>query len=89
MGQTILVDGRSTAIVGVLPRGFRFPAGDPNFWQPLTINRATSNRAQSYLRVMGRLADGATIEQVGPEIDAVAMDLERQFPEANSGLMWN
>jgi hypothetical protein len=86
VGQTILVDGRSTAIVGVLPKGFRFPAADPDFWQPLTIDRATSNRAQSYLRVMGRLADGATIEQVGPQIDAVAMDLERQFPEANSGL---
>ena len=86
VGQTILVDGRSTAIVGVLPRGFRFPAADPDFWQPLTIDRATSNRAQSYLRVMGRLADGATIEQVGPQINAVAMDLERQFPEANSGL---
>ena len=86
VGETILVDGRSTVIVGVLPRGFRFPAGDPNFWQPLTIDRATSNRSQSYLRVMGRLADGVTIEQAGPQMNAVAIDLERRFPEANSGL---
>ena len=35
---------------------------------------------------MGRLADGATIEQVEPQMNAVAMDLEQQFPDANSGL---
>jgi putative ABC transport system permease protein len=86
VGQSLLVDGRSTSIVGVLPRGFRFPAGEPDFWQPLTIDRATSNRAQSYLRVIGRMADGSTSAEVEQRMNGVAMDLERQFPEANSGL---
>ena len=86
VGQSITVDGRRTAIIGVLPSGFRFPAGEPNFWQPLIVDRATSNRGQSYLRVMGRLADHATLGQVEQQMNAVAIDLEQQFPEANSGL---
>jgi predicted permease len=85
VGQTLMVDGRATAIVGVLPRGFRFPAGEPNFWQPLVIDRATSARGQTYLRVMGRLADGVTLEQVEQQMNAVAIDLEKQFPAFNTG----
>ena len=86
VGQTLIVDGRATAIVGVLPRGFRFPAGEPDFWQPLVIDHATSSRSQTYLRVMGRLADGATLEQVEQQMNTVAIDLEKQYPDANSGL---
>ena len=76
VGQTIIVDGRATAIIGVLPEGFRFPASDPDFWQPLTIDRATSNRSQSYLRVMGRLAPGTTPDAAVEQMNAVALDLE-------------
>ena len=85
IGQTLIVDGRPTAVIGVLPEEFRYPADDANFWQPLVINRANSNRSQTYLRVMGRLADGATASQVAQQMNAVAIDLERQYPESNSG----
>ena len=85
LGQTLIVDGRPTAVIGVLPEGFRYPADDADFWQPLVIDRSDSNRAQTYLRVLGRLADGATASQVAQQMNAVAIDLEKDFPEANSG----
>jgi putative ABC transport system permease protein len=85
VGQTLQVDGRPTTVVGVLPRGFRFPAGEPHFWQPLTLDRSTSNRSQTYLRVLGRLADDATMTQVEQQMNAVAIDLEKQFPASNAG----
>ena len=80
-----MVDGRSTAIIGVLPEGFRFPEGEDSFWQPLEIDPARSTRSQTYLRTMGRLADGATIERVQQQMNQVAEDLEKQFPDSNSG----
>ncbi|MBY0494358.1 MAG: ABC transporter permease [Cyanobacteria bacterium] len=64
VGQSLIIDGRPTTVIGVLPQRFEFPAGDGQFRQPLIVDRATSNRAQTYLRVMGRLADGATIADV-------------------------
>jgi putative ABC transport system permease protein len=85
VGQSLLVDGRPTTVIGVLPRRFDFPAGDGNFWQPLIVDRATSNRAQTYLRVMGRLADGATIAAVDQQMNAVAADLAKRYPDSNAG----
>jgi putative ABC transport system permease protein len=85
VGQSLVVDGRPTTVIGVLPRGFEFPAGDGHFWQPLIVDRATSNRAQTYLRVMGRLAEGVTIAQVEQQMNAVAADLEKLYPDSNAG----
>jgi predicted permease len=84
VGETLMVDGRPTAIIGVLPSGFAFPAAT-HFWQPLIIDRAGSNRAQTYLRVMGRLAEGTSMHSAEEQMNAVAVDLETQFPDANSG----
>ncbi|HEX6165007.1 MAG TPA: ADOP family duplicated permease [Vicinamibacterales bacterium] len=85
VGQSLIVDGRPTQIIGVLPEGLRFPEGDGNFWQPLIINPATSNRAQTYLRTIGRLADGATPELVQQHMNRIAEDLAKQYPESNAG----
>jgi putative ABC transport system permease protein len=85
VGQTLVVDGQSTTVVGVLPPGFEFLSGEGNFWQPLIVDRTTSNRAQTYLRTMGRLADGATPAQLEQQMNAVALDLEKQYPDSNSG----
>ena len=85
VGQSLVVDGRATAVIGVLPQGFHFPAGEGHFWQPLIIDRATSNRAQTYLRVMGRLAEGVTIADVEQQMNAVAADLATLYPDSNAG----
>ena len=85
VGQTLTVDGRPTAVIGVMPEEFDFPAGDSNFWQPVMIDPATSNRAQTYLRAMGRLRPGVSLAQVHDQMNAVAADLERQYPESNAG----
>jgi predicted permease len=85
VGQTLIVDERPTTVIGVLPEGFRFPTDVADFWQPLVVDRARSNRGQTYLRVMGRLAAYATIAQVEQQMNAVAIELEQQFPESNSG----
>jgi putative ABC transport system permease protein len=85
VGQTLIVDGRPTAVIGVLPEGFNFPAGDDNFWQPVIIDRANSNRAQTYLHAMGRLRDGVTVAEALDQMNAVAIELEKQYPDSNSG----
>ena len=85
VGQSLIVDGRPTTVIGVLPQGFEFPAGEGHFWQPLIVDRTSSNRAQTYLRVMGRLADGATIAEVKQQMNAVAAELMKLYPDSNSG----
>ena len=85
VGQSLIVDGRPTTVIGVLPQEFEFPAGEGHFWQPLIVDRTTSNRAQTYLRVMGRLGDGTTIAEVEQQMNAVAGELARLYPDSNAG----
>lgn len=85
VGQTLVVDGRRTTVIGVMPRGFDFPAGNANFWQPLLVDRAVSNRAQTYLHTMGRLRDGVSVADVEQQMNVVAADLEKLYPDSNAG----
>lgn len=85
VGQTMVVDGRTTTVIGVLPPGFRFPAGTSDFWQPLVIDRAASSRGMSYLSVLGRLDDGVSLATVEQHMNQVAADLEQAYPSTNAG----
>ncbi len=69
--------GVQTTIIALLPKGFRFPGSRSDFWQPLTIDRATSSRGSNYLSVIGRLASGATPASALDDMNRVAVDLEK------------
>ena len=84
-GQSLLVDGEQTMVIGVLPEGVRFPASGGEFWQPLVIDRATSSRGANFLSVVGRLAPGATPDSVIAQMNHVAADMERLHPSTNTG----
>ena len=80
-GRTIVLNGRSCAIVGVLPDDFQGPGGlyAPDVWLPLerldALNTAASLRSQSWLTLFGRLRDGVTRAQVNAELKSVALSL--------------
>ena len=74
-------------VVGILEPGFEllFPPGInverlPDVWTPLRINFAEGSRINVFLRVIGRLKPGVSIEAAQGEVDAVAADLRSKFP---------
>jgi predicted permease len=85
VGQSLLIDGEPTTVIAVLPAGILFPAADGEFWQPLIIDRATSSRGSHYLSVIGKLEPDATPESVATNMNQVAVDLEREHPNTNTG----
>ena len=88
LGRILMLDGAPYTVIGVMPRGFHFPASDVQVW---TTNRygpdnyADSERADNYLESVGRLRDGVTLEQAQTELDAIAARFERQYPKENKG----
>lgn len=68
MGSFIRVNGVSTAVVGVMPDGFRFP-DDADVWEPLEHLAPPADAR--VLHVYGRLADGATMAQAQDGVAAV------------------
>lgn len=84
-GESLVIDGEPTVVIGVLPPGIRFPAATGQFWQPLRIDRATSSRGANFLSMIGRLEPGATLESVAGHLNQVAADLEQLHPNTNTG----
>jgi putative ABC transport system permease protein len=87
LNQSLTLNGRSYTVIGVMPQGFQHPnrvemwvpvgqlSGDPN-WQE------RGNHPGLY--GIARLKPGATIEQAQADMDTIAANLEKQYPESNT-----
>ncbi|HKE92492.1 MAG TPA: ABC transporter permease, partial [Gemmatimonadales bacterium] len=69
LGATITLDGVPRTVVGVMPRGFTFPAAS-QVWTPLAVRLDAGN--SFIFPVVGRLRAGATPEQAKSELAAIA-----------------
>jgi putative ABC transport system permease protein len=85
LGQKIIVSSRPRTIVGVMPRGFRFPEV-AELWVPLAVTTKIYSRTDHGLEAVARLKDGVTIEQAQAEMTNVAAHIQEQNPVTNEGL---
>ena len=84
LNRQILIDGESTAVIGVLPPGYDLPS-QSQIWLPLLWDFAPQTRGGHFLQVVGRLKTGVTLEEAQAELKTVAARLERQYPDSNTG----
>jgi putative ABC transport system permease protein len=86
VGREVNLNGRVHTVVGVMPRGFALPPQSGDVWKPLVFTpQQIERRGMHYLRMMGRLREGATPEQARAELDALAARLQAQYPNSNAG----
>ncbi|MEX2124637.1 MAG: hypothetical protein WD795_12160 [Woeseia sp.] len=73
----------SEVIVGVLPAHFTFPfLPDRDVWLPLQSEPI--GRGNAYLRVVGRLAPGVTLEAASADMTTDGARLAAAYPEDNA-----
>jgi predicted permease len=80
LGRTVRIDGTPFVIVGVLPRAFTL-GRDVDLWIPLSfdpIALTEDRRGSHFLKVLGRLAPGVTLEQAKAELDLVGARLRSE-----------
>ena len=83
IGKTIALNGRNHAVVGVAPDATRV-LQEAEIWTPLDFNDPGMKiRRFHFLRAIGRLKPGVTLQQGQADIDAVAAGLEKLYPESN------
>ncbi|MHB1944727.1 MAG: ABC transporter permease [Metallibacterium sp.] len=80
LGRTLMIDGVSTTIIGVLPARFRMP--EP-FALMLPESLDTAQRLNSNLVVLGRLKPGISLSNASAQIDA---RLQRWLPAHGESL---
>jgi putative ABC transport system permease protein len=84
VGRTLLLNGESHTVVGVMPPGMKFPWADVEIWTPLTFD-GTEKRADNYLTVVGKLRPGASVARARAELQAIAKRLAAAYPADNRG----
>jgi predicted permease len=83
IGGTLRLDDATYTVVGVMPPRFSVPGSAAQIWTPLSLAGAPEDHGNRYLRVLGRLAPGATIERARLEMDVIAARLSAEHPETN------
>ena len=88
VNKTILLDGKPFQVIGVMGQGVNLPQA-ADLWAPLNFDASPDmkQRKAHFLRPVGRLKKGVTLEQAQADTDVIAGVLAEQFPDTNTG--WN
>jgi putative ABC transport system permease protein len=85
VGRSVVIDGRSHAIVGVLPAKLSYPA-DARLWLPLVLSPVDrAIRGIHDFEVLARLKNGVSLESARSQMNAIAARLAAKYPEDNKG----
>src|SRR5262245_22311917 len=89
VGKQVSLSWRLYTVLGVMPPGFQFPVEGEHaeYLIPLhpLVPERVNNRDSHFVRMVGRLKPGATIQQCEAEMKTIAARLEQQYPKSNTG----
>jgi putative ABC transport system permease protein len=87
VGQSIALNAAPATVIGILPADFRHieinPERPADIFMPFRFDTAQPNRGGHFIRAVGRLKDGVSVEQARAELDTIAARLEQQYPTSN------
>src|SRR5687768_4816874 len=89
LGRTINADRKPVTVIGVMGPAFKVPYnGDAtSFWAPKVFDAGDrENRGSTYTEVVGRLRPHVSAADAEAELDAIARDLEREYPRTNANV---
>jgi putative ABC transport system permease protein len=83
IGRTIRIDGADLTVVGVLPSDLPL-LSEAQLWLPTPmLNPGMNIRMGHSLKMIGRLRPGITLQQSQTDLDAIALRLQKQYPDTN------
>jgi len=83
VGRSLSVNGESLTVMGVMPTEFRF-LYDTDLWKPPWPGHSDPlNRRYTNWLLVGRLAEGFSLEAARREIDVISTQLQEAYPNTN------
>jgi putative ABC transport system permease protein len=81
-GRTVLLDGESYRVIGVMPRDFVYRNTQRVFWIPMHVTpQLRAARGSHYLNCIARLKPGVTIAAASQEMRTIAARLRALYPD--------
>ncbi|MGO8818164.1 MAG: ADOP family duplicated permease [Terriglobia bacterium] len=81
VGKSIMLDGASFTVVGVMPPFFDFP-NQSSIWSPLVL---TSDQSNAMDKIVARLKPGVTLERARKDVAVIGHRLNQQNHRPDSG----
>jgi len=79
LGQTVRIDDTPTVVIGVMPSGFLFPAGESpaQIWQPVLLDSVATARTLETpgYRAIARTRNGVSPSAIDAELNAIQKEL--------------
>ena len=92
VGRTVYVEGRDWRVIGVMPEDFAVPDAAAAFWAPWDMRVSYRPRFPNgpprdarFLRVVGRMKAGMSIEGAEARMQTLASGLASEHPDTNAG----
>jgi len=87
LGHSVRLNGKPATVIGVMPKGFAFPANE-QLWIPVfnefpPQNRNTQNAAGNGVQVLASLKPGVSLDQAQLEFAAFAQRFATAYPDTN------
>jgi predicted permease len=95
IGRSVLIGGRNYTVIGVTPPEFRGTelTGNPELWFPMMMRpgieggSGSLNRRFPPVSTLGRLKEGMSWAQAESDLNLIAAQLGREYPQSNEGLI--
>jgi putative ABC transport system permease protein len=85
LGRSLRINGEPYTVIGVAPPALRLPE-QAELYLPTHLPQSAAERGTSYLSVLGRLAEGVSLEQAEAALKAVNLQLAKEHPNEHEGL---
>ena len=91
--RTVSIEGHDWRVIGVMPDDFAVPDATATFWAPWDMRTSYRGvrfpngppRDARFLRVVGRIKPGMSIEGATARMQTVASGIESEHPDTNAG----
>jgi predicted permease len=88
VGRSLMVNGESREIIGVMPASFRFPVATTQMWVPLALDPAATFPGGFSYTAIARLKPGVTIDAAQREFASLLPRVAELFPMMAPGITW-
>ncbi|MFZ0393187.1 MAG: ABC transporter permease, partial [Terracidiphilus sp.] len=87
VGRAIKLNERAYTVIGVMPAGFRFPLYERDaIYTPMHLDKPwMKGRGNHWLRTVGLLKDGVTIQQAQADLQQVFGNLGKAYKDTDGG----
>ncbi len=94
LGRVLTLDDQPYTIVGVVGQDFLFPPGSSqvDIYVPIALfaeNWITNRGNHPGIAALGRLRPGVDLEEARADLERVAIEIEQEYPDTNTGVRIN